>query len=54
MELERWLQSVFSTSRSTSGLAEVKLAFCSVTEVTGTDSMWVIVARPVIVTRAKR
>jgi hypothetical protein len=51
MKFERWLHSVFSTSRSTSGLAEVKVALASVTELIGIDSIVAITALPVIVTR---
>ena len=52
MKFERCDQSVFSTSRLTSGLPHSKLAVASLTELIGTKSIYSTVASPSIVTRA--
>ena len=54
MKLERCDQRVFSTSRLTSWLPEVKVAVWVMAELIGTISIFVIVAFPSMATRAKR
>ena len=54
MKLERCDHTVFSTSRSTSGCAEEKDAVRWIAELIGTISIVLILAVPVMATRAKR